>query len=147
MKNGLLIALILLVAACAKKETSTESPTNFEGAVKLDQYMVEGQQLYVQYCANCHQSNGEGLGELYPPLAKSDYLQNSVDGAACIIKYGMSGSLTVNGVEYNQPMPGFKSLSPLEIAELITYITNSWGNDNGLTDVLAVESYLANCEK
>ncbi len=103
-----------------------------EEKVKLEQYLVEGQQLYLQYCSTCHQKEGQGLARLYPPLDNSDYLDNNVDGVICIVKHGLQGSIVVNGVEYNQMMPANPALTPLEIAEIVTYVYNSCRRDLSL---------------
>ncbi|NVJ46949.1 MAG: c-type cytochrome [Cytophagia bacterium] len=94
-------------------------------------YFTNGKKLYTQYCANCHQENGEGLGTLMPPLKNSDYLLKDVPGAATIIVNGLSGAITVNGTGYNQPMPAIPSLNAAEVTEILTYISNSWGNEYG----------------
>ncbi len=112
---------------------------------KFQQYFVEGEQLYLKNCSNCHQKNGTGLGRVYPPLASSDFLDKNVDAVACLIKRGRSGLMTVNGVVYNQPMPGAVSLTELEIAEITTYIYNSWGHEKGLIDVRQISQSLQPC--
>src|SRR5687768_14899730 len=66
----------------------------------------EGQQLYVQQCANCHMDDGSGLRGLIPPLAGSDYLVRHREQLACLIRHGQQGEIVVNGVHYNRPMPG-----------------------------------------
>ena len=108
--------------------------------------MVNGAKIYQAYCANCHQSKGEGLARLYPPLAGSDYLLGNIPRAACIIKNGQSGEILVNGVSFNQMMPAVSNLTNLEIAEVVTYISNSWGNEGGFQSVKEVDKWLTACE-
>ena len=114
--------------------------------IRLKQYQVEGAKIYVAYCANCHQQDGKGLASLYPPLAESDYLLDDLARAACIIKNGQMKEIVVNGETYNQMMPG-NPISNLEIAEVLTYITNTWGNDAGLTGVKDIDKWLEECEE
>lgn len=137
--------VILVLTSCARKPAGDE--LSFQDAVKLDQYIVEGRDLYLKHCANCHQENGGGLGRLYPPLNKSDYLQGNVEKVICLIRNGISGEIVVNGVEYNQPMPGIPDLTPLEVAEITTYIYNQWEMQEGLIDVKTTEKTLGNCQK
>ncbi len=111
---------------------------------KFRQYAVQGRQLYEQHCANCHKTDGSGLGALIPPLAQSDYLKNR-NQVLCIIRHGMNGVLVINGTEYNQPMPANPQLTPIEIAEIATYIYNSWGNQGGLIAVDEANEALENC--
>ena len=76
----------------------------------------------------------------------SDYLLEDLPRAACIIKHGQAKEIVVNGVSYNQMMPA-NPISNLEIAEVLTYITNAWGNDKGLTGVKEVDKWLKDCEE
>ncbi len=113
--------------------------------VKFQQYYAEGEVLYQQHCANCHQADGSGLGRLYPPLAKSDFINKDPQAVLCLIKYGIEGEMVVNGVTYNKPMPGIPSLTELEIAEIVTYINNSWGNAHPMVTVNDATTILNTC--
>ena len=134
--NVLAIGLIgLLLMACGK----TSSP-------KFKQYYVHGEALYIKHCSNCHQEDGGGLGRVYPPLDSADYMENNFSDVVCLIRYGKTGSLIVNGKEFNQSMPGVPSLTDLEIAEIATYIYNSWSHERGILEVKEVSKILAECE-
>lgn len=61
------------------------------------------------------------------------------------MKYGIKDTLIVNGKTFNQPMPGVSSLTNLEIAEIATYIYNSWENTHGLIDVKQVSQAMDSC--
>lgn len=113
--------------------------------LRYEQYMIQGQLLYRTHCGNCHQDDGTGLGELIPPLSQSDYLLSDQNRTLCIIKYGIEGEMTVNGVSYQQPMPANPALSDIEIAQIATYIYNSWGNEEGYIPVKAVTTQLNTC--
>ena len=113
---------------------------------KFKQYYVQGERLYAQHCSNCHQFDGSGLGRVYPPLDTSDYMQGNFEQVICLIRYGKSGSLIVNGKEYNQPMKGISSLSDLEIAQIATYIYNTWSHETGLVEVKDVSRLLNDCQ-
>lgn len=114
-------------------------------STKFQQYYIQGEKLYTSHCSNCHQKNGQGLGRVYPPIDSSDYMMENVEEVICLIKHGKEGELLVNGKQYNQPMPGVPALTPLEIAEISTYIYNTWSNDHGLIDVKQVELILQDC--
>jgi mono/diheme cytochrome c family protein len=148
-----LLVLIFLMAACAtggsdseNKEESNFPEMTAEDAVKFEQYMVAGETLYLQYCSTCHQAMGTGLANLYPPLKESDYMQEHYEEIFCIIRNGKSGPIEVNGITYNNMMPALPMLTDLEIAEITTYIYNSWGNSRGLIPVSEATRILANCE-
>lgn len=114
-------------------------------SAKFQQYYAQGQALYEKNCSNCHQKNGKGLGLVYPPLASSDYFEKNFNISLCLMKYGKQGDIIVNGKSFNKPMPGVPSLTELEIAEIATYIKNSWGSQNGIVEINQVTSALNEC--
>lgn len=131
----LLCFLSFLLLRCSGKDSSP----------KFTQYYNQGETLYQKNCSNCHQENGLGLGRVYPPLAASDYMEKNFNDVICLIRHGKEGQLIVNGKEFNQPMPGNLSLTDLEIAEIATYIYNSWGRKRGTAEVKGVSKILENC--
>ena len=114
---------------------------------KFSQYYVQGEKLYIKHCSNCHQVDGSGLARLYPPLNDSDYMQKNFRDVMCLIRYGKSGELMINGQQFNQPMPAIPSLTDLEIAEIGTYIYNSWGHQRGIVEVKEATEILSSCVK
>lgn len=137
----LLLLLILSIACSSNTENKKESSTKFQ------QYYIQGERLYLQHCSNCHQKNGKGLGLVYPPLDSSDFMTNNFNEVICLIKNGKSGELLVNGKSYNQKMSGLSTLSDLEIAEISTYIYNTWTNEKGLIEVKDVSTVLSHCNE
>ena len=134
--KGVLVAkcillLMLIDVGCVSKTESNRSAPS----AKFDQYFVHGEQHYLKNCSNCHQKNGTGLGLIYPPLKGSDYLLQNRNEVICLMRNGKSGELIVNGKSFNKEMPPMPLLSDLEIAEIATYIYNSWGHDEGLIEV------------
>jgi cytochrome c551 len=116
-----------------------------QSSVKFRQYYLKGEQLYTANCINCHQRDGSGLARLYPPLDTSDFMKRNFNDVLCMIRYGKSGEIIVNDRNYNQPMPAFSQLSDIEIAELATYIYNSWSNAHGIIEVKTVTQILDSC--
>lgn len=96
---------------------------------ELTKSMARGKDLYLESCVNCHLANGEGVKSIFPPLAKADFLVKYPEKAIQAIKFGMKGPVKVNGVVYDNAMPpaGF---SDEEIADVMNYINNSFGNKN-----------------
>lgn len=113
---------------------------------KFDQYYVQGQKLYEKHCSNCHQKDGSGLGRVYPPLSNSDYMGENFSDVLCLMRHGITGEIFVNGQQYNQPMPGISNLSDLEIAEIATYIFNTWGHQRGIVEVKSASEILKSCD-
>lgn len=115
-------------------------------ACQRDPYR-EGARLYKVHCANCHGENGQGLGELIPPLAGADYLKNNRERLGCILSQGLKDTIVVNGKVYaGQEMPANPTLSEFHIANLLNYINSSWGNQNGDFRIEEVRSGLSYCK-
>lgn len=102
-----------------------------------------GAEIYTDFCVSCHLPNGKGIGRTYPPLAQSDYLRKNREASIKAIKYGMQGPIVVNGVKYNSMMAPM-GLSDDEVADVMNYITNSWGNKN---DKMVTEAEVSKIKK
>lgn len=105
---------------------STETPTS---ASTDSAQLNAGQAVYQRICIACHLPTGTGLPPLYPPLAGSDIVTSDPAILARIVLHGLQGPLTVNGRTFNSVMPGQgAALSDADIAAVLTYIRNTWGN-------------------
>lgn len=93
-----------------------------------EERMELGKSIYNSTCFACHGSQGQGVADVFPPLAKSDYLNADIDRAIDIVLRGLSGEITVNGKKFNSVMPS-QSLSDEDTANVLTYIYNNWGNN------------------
>jgi nitrite reductase (NO-forming) len=113
----------------AAVEKATQSAAS--GTLTLDEQVKAGGQLFAGTCSVCHQANGTGLPGVFPPLAKSDFLAADIKRAVNIVLRGFSGKVTVNGQEYNSVMPPMNQLNDDEVANILTYVLNSWGNPGG----------------
>ena len=131
----------LWIGACGTKDDSGSN------SIKFQQYYVQGEQLFVEHCSNCHQKNGKGLGLLYPPVNQSDFIDSNFERVVCLIRNGIQGEVVVNGDQYNKEMPPIPTLSDLEIAEITTYLYNTWGRKKGIVEVKDASKILLNCDK
>jgi mono/diheme cytochrome c family protein len=108
----LVIALAITEILTAGWDSHTERPTNARELMSL------GELTYVEFCAECHQSNGTGWSTLYPTLASNPIVTlHDPEPIILTVKYGQ-GSMAAFG----------ERLTPDEIAAVLTYIRNSWGN-------------------
>lgn len=105
----------------------------------MQERMKNGLILYEANCAACHQKQGEGLAGAFPPLAKSDYLMARKDKGVGIPVHGLSGKIKVKGKEYDGVMPQMQ-LNDDEIASIMTYVRNSWGNKGDLVSAAEVQN-------
>ena len=101
--------------------------------------MNNGKSLYEDFCLRCHMPNGKGIEGVYPPLAKSDFLFKNIEESIKAIKFGgIEGEIIVNGVKYNSKMEKM-GLYDDEIADVMNYTLNSWGNKY---DTIIKEDYV-----
>ena len=105
----------------------------------------QGEILYLNFCANCHMDDGTGLAGNIPPLAQSDYVAQNASPLFHIIRFGMEGEIVVNGKTYQNPMAGIPELSEFEIANVINYINQAWGNDHGYMPLKEIRKSLEAC--
>jgi len=95
----------------------------------LKESIKRGNEIYNDFCMSCHLPSGKGMVGTFPPLANSDYLMEKRAESIRSIKFGQNGEITVNGTKYNGFMTPL-GLDDDEVADVMNYITNSWGNKN-----------------
>ena len=90
---------------------------------------ANGAQIFASHCAACHQSNGSGVPDAFPPLAGSEWVGGDASTLAGILLLGISGTITVKDATYDGLMPTFgDQLSDAEIAAVVSYVRASFGN-------------------
>jgi len=121
------------LAAMIQRKTSASNirtPDSIRDNLSV-KMLGEGAQLYGRYCASCHQVNGKGDGTRFPPLAGSDWVTGDKKRLIQVVVHGLSGPITVNGVGYNEAMPSNAYLNDRQLASILSYIRQSWGNKAG----------------
>ena len=101
------------------------------GTLTVQDQVHAGEALFAGTCSVCHQANGAGLAGVFPPLAKSDYLGTDTKRAVDVVLRGLAGKVKVNGSDYDSVMPPMNQLNDDAIANILTYVLNSWGNPGG----------------
>ncbi|MBK0381157.1 c-type cytochrome [Mucilaginibacter segetis] len=112
--------------------------------LEFKRYYTSGSLIYQQRCQNCHGKNGEGLSALIPPLTDSVFLAANKQKLACFVKYGLNTEVVINGKKFEDQMPA-TDLTPVELAEVLTYVTNSFGNKMGTISAEQVNAHLQQC--
>ena len=93
---------------------------------------LKGKAAFEANCAACHQATGKGLPGAFPPLAGSDGLKGKKPSqVAEVVLKGLHGPVVVNGVTYNNVMPPQSGINDADIAAIVTYVLNQWGNPGG----------------
>ncbi|HEU5165985.1 MAG TPA: c-type cytochrome [Chitinophagaceae bacterium] len=90
--------------------------------------MDRGKKVYTQYCMACHQFDGSGVPGLNPPLEKTAHVLGSKTKLIRIILKGMDTHEEIDGETYSNVMAPHNQLTDQQIADVLTYIRNSFGN-------------------
>lgn len=109
------------------------------------QHKSQGKALYQQICAQCHGKKGRDPLKLSPPLAQRDFWKKDLQYAACVTKFGMDSNIVLRDTLYDVPMQAFKELNHYQIANILTYAGNSWGNAIGWVNPDSIEVLLRTC--
>ena len=128
------LLILLIIASCVGNES-----------IEFKRYYSIGATVYQFHCQNCHGAKGEGLSALIPPLTDSAYLRKSKLLLACYLQSGMKGPVEVNSKKYDDSMPA-AGINNMKTAQVLTYITNSFGNKLGLITEEDVERDLIKCK-
>jgi nitrite reductase (NO-forming) len=110
---------------------ATAAAAASSGKLTVAQQIKAGQALFAGTCSTCHQADGRGLEGVFPPLAKSDWIAREPEIPATAMLHGLQGKITVNGKDYTSVMPPMSQLTDDEVANIATYVLNSWGNPGG----------------
>ncbi len=127
-----------IVGAQSKDDAVHSAEFASANAATMSERMANGERLYMANCAACHQADGSGLNGAFPPLAASDYIAGDPMKAVTAVLNGLSGPITVNGLDYNSVMPNLSYMTDSEVADVVTYIVNSFGNEGGQIDAALV---------
>lgn len=145
-KTILLISVTILLLSCKNSEkkesikigTAKISETKKE-QTPLEESMERGGLVYTDFCMQCHLGNGKGVPGNFPPLAGSNWLKDKRTESIQAVKYGQKGEIVVNGVTYDGIMVPM-GLSDKEVADVMNYVMNSWGNTQ---DTMVTEAEVA----
>jgi glucose/arabinose dehydrogenase/mono/diheme cytochrome c family protein len=103
-------------------------PPHQEDDVIGRERLEAGAQLYDTYCAACHQRDGKGDGARFPPLEATRWVSGNKERLIDLVLNGIEGPIEVNGRTYSGVMPGNAFLSDEEVAQILTYIRQTFGN-------------------
>lgn len=121
MKKILLFSIVLVFALSSFQQ---------KPKLNLPESIARGKDIYTAQCLTCHMEQGEGIEDVYPPLAKSDYLMADKKRAIQQVLYGAKGEMKVKGKTYNGEMTAF-DLNDQQTSDVLNYIRNSFGNKGG----------------
>ncbi|MBD09304.1 MAG: cytochrome C [Flavobacteriaceae bacterium] len=125
-----LILVVFLLTSCNSNKKSDQELAYSQKTDDLQTSIKRGKSVYQDMCITCHLDSGKGVPKAFPPLAGSDFLKENQNKSITAVKKGMNGKIVVNGTTYNSVMSPL-GLSDKEVADVMNYINNSWGNDYG----------------
>lgn len=133
-KTIILLTVLILLTSCNSTNKKQANIAQSQEPSTLQESINRGKLVYSDMCTTCHLPDGKGVPKVFPPLADSDYLRDNQAKSIKAVKNGLSGEILVNGVTYNSIMSPL-GLSDQEVADVINYINNAWGNkiDNFVT--------------
>lgn len=137
----ILLVLAFFISSCSggsssKNEVKTEDAVKPETeaqvatSTKENKVSSPGEALYKANCLACHQADGSGVPNMYPPLSPNEWIKDK-DKLIGIMLKGLSGEITVGEDTYNNAMPPHNGMSDKELAEVLTYVRSSFGNQLG----------------
>ena len=136
---GIVALLVAWLAMGPKSTGAIEGVAQAQSGIKSKEDRIAlGKPLYVS-CTACHQPEGQGVPPVFPPLARSDFLNADKKRTIQIVTQGWHGEMVVNGVKYNTNMPSIR-LTDEEVANVLTYVYGSFGNSGLLVTPEEVKS-------
>ncbi len=121
--------VIAKIQAAAAPAPAPAAPAEAGPFVKAsDDQMKRGAAVYARTCIACHQPTGMGLPPVFPPIANAPIVVGNPELPIKFILQGLMGPITVNGTTYNSMMPPVPGVSDAEIADVLTYVRQSFGN-------------------
>jgi mono/diheme cytochrome c family protein len=126
------ITIVLLIAVTAFA-FNTQQP-DIKASVQ------RGKKVYETYCLSCHQPDGKGMPKMNPPLTKTKQVLGNKTQLINIILLGLDEEMVINGETYFNPMPSQPHLKDQEIADVLTYVRNSFGNKATMVTVAEVKA-------
>lgn len=105
--------------------------------------MERGKAVYSRTCIACHQPTGLGLPPVFPPLANAPIAVGNPELPVKFILQGLMGPITVNGMTYNSMMPPVAGVTDEDIADVLTYVRQSFGNQGNPVSAAQVKAVRA----
>ena len=120
------------------RKTTTKAPV-----VGLQLQMAAGKKVYTMYCLTCHQADGGGVTNMNPPLIKTTYVFGDKNRIIKIVLKGLTEPIDIDGDTYTNVMPPLAHLTDKEVADVLTYVRNSFGNKAAAVTVAEVKKVRA----
>jgi len=138
--NKLIVLTFIIIPFCflGTRFTNSYSKTNLEAIASLQKTKLPGEKVFKKYCISCHQADGGGVPHMNPPLINTSFVLGDKEDLIKIVLNGLK-NVKVEDESYTNPMPPLKALKDQEIADVLTYVRNSFGNKASAVTVAEVK--------
>ena len=138
MRKSFAILTVLALTSASAFAQRKPAPKAVSKAPAVLVGVLKGKAIYTQYCLSCHQADGGGVDGMNPPLTKTDYVLGDKTRLINVLVNGLKG-VDINGEEYHNVMPSQSYLSDQQMADVLTYVRNSFGNKASVVTVAEVK--------
>ena len=142
-----LIAVALVISFSLYVMAQTKPKTTSGASQSLSASMTRGKLIYTQYCLSCHFVDGGGVPNMNPPLVKTTYVLGDKTRLIKVVLNGFAQNVDIDGQSYSNNMAPHDFLKDQEIADVLTYVRNSFGNKGTAVKVSEVKTTRANNKK
>jgi cytochrome c len=122
-----------------KNSTNYSAKQDLKTFSLLQKPKFPGEIVYKKYCISCHQADGGGVPHMNPPLINTSYVLGDKEQLIKIILNGLNNT-RIEEKTYTNPMPPLKTLKDQEIADVLTFVRNSFGNKASAVTVAEVKT-------
>ncbi len=136
-------ALALPGPGSADAQTKPKAKARPAAGAPAPALLAQGKQVYTQYCLSCHQADGGGVQNMNPPLTKTEYVLGDKARLAHIVLAGLAEPIEIDGNDYKQHMPAQAYLTDQQVADVLTYVRNNFGNKASAVQVAEVKAVRA----
>ena len=152
MKKRMMIGILLcslifplaLQAQTKKAAPATKKPPVVVGSKStLQSATTRGKLVYSVNCLSCHQANGSGVGNLNPPLYGTEWVTGNKNTLIQMVLKGSKGQVEIDGEKFHNTMPAQAHLTDQQIADVLTYIRNGFGNKASIISPAEVKAQRA----
>lgn len=139
MNKVIFVVFVFFIATAFMTQQQKQQPAGLKAA------MTRGKAVYETTCLACHQADGGGVPNMNPPLVKTKWVLGDKKALAKIVLKGLQGGeIDIDGDKFHNPMPPQEStLTDQEIADVLTYVRNSFGNKAPMVTVAEVKAVRA----
>ena len=143
MKTLVLLVLAVTLLSQTQKPAQTKKPAGSPARVAMQAAMDRGKKVYLEQCLACHQADAGGVQNMNPPLIKTKWVLGDKTTLVQVVLKGMTGEVDIDGETYHNVMAPHNDLTDQQIADVLTYVRNNFGNKASMVTAAEVKTIRA----